>query len=270
VASGRLVRSPSVCDNSLRMCVFSVIYGVVPDCPVFVLTNRDESTERPSRSPRMFGSNENDTRWFGGSDARAGGTWFGINEYGLLAAVTNRKKESTPPNPRSRGLLCRDVLGHATAKAAVDWVLGELAQHAYAGFNLVIVTAKAAWVLEAADSTSATQLDAGIHSVSNGPFHAHDEARVNLAQSLVSRMVHEEQDWTAFLPRAQQICAIHSVDGAPGMCLHGENWGTVGSTIAAVARDPDRSQYYYAAGPPCRTPYVDYSDAFKRMLAGRV
>ena len=32
------------------MCIFSVIYRVVPECPIFVLTNRDESTERPSAS----------------------------------------------------------------------------------------------------------------------------------------------------------------------------------------------------------------------------
>ena len=250
------------------MCVFSVIYGVVPECPVFVLTNRDESTERPSVPPGLLTAGANGTRWFGGSDAKAGGTWFGINEHGLLAAVTNRKKKSTPPNPRSRGLLCRDVLGHATAKAAVDWVLRELAERAYAGFNLVIVTPSTAWIVEAADSTSAIPLGTGIHTVSNGPFRANDDARVNLAESLVTRMVHEEHDWTAFFPRAQQICAIHAAEGAPGMCLHGENWGTVGSTIAAIARDPRQSQYHYAAGPPCRTPYVDYSSAFKRIVAG--
>src|ERR1700690_11619 len=109
------------------MCIFSVIYRVISGCPLFVLTNRDESTERPTTLPRVSTSGQNGTRWFGGADARAGGTWFGINEHGLLAAVTNRKKEPLPPNPRSRGLLCRDVLGHATAASAVEWVVQELA-----------------------------------------------------------------------------------------------------------------------------------------------
>ena len=63
----------------------------------------------------------------------------------------------------------------------------------------------------------------------------------------------------------EQICAFHSAEGAPGMCLHRDHWGTVGSTIAAIAGDPRHSQYHYSPGPPCRTPYVDYSDAFKRM-----
>ncbi|HUE15542.1 MAG TPA: NRDE family protein [Planctomycetaceae bacterium] len=249
------------------MCIFSVIYRVVPECPVFVLTNRDESTERPSRLPQIFTAGENGTRWFGGADAKAGGTWFGINEHGLLAAVTNRTKDLIPPNPRSRGLLCRDVLGHATPTSAVDWVLRELSQHAYAGFSLVIATAEAACVIEAADSTCVTQLGPGIHSISNGPLTAHDDRRVNLAQTLVTQMVDEEHDWRAYLRKSQQICAVHSSDAAPGMCVHRDHWGTVGSTIAALARDPKQSQYHYAPGPPCRTAYVDYSEAFRGMFA---
>ena len=49
------------------------------------------------------------------------------------------------------------------------------------------------------------------------------------------------------------------------MCLHGENWGTVGSTIAALTSHPDEACYFYAPGPPCRTPYVDYSEAFRQI-----
>ncbi len=248
------------------MCIFSVIYRVVPECPIFVLTNRDESTERPSVPPQVFPSTPNGPRWFGAADARAGGTWFGINEHGLLAAVTNRKKNQIPAVPRSRGLLCRDVLAQERATGAVEWVMSELAQHAYAGFNLIVITAEAGWVVEATDSTSATRLTPGIHSVSNGPFRAQDDPRVNLAQMLVRRMVDEADDWSAYFPKAQQICALPAEDGRPGMCLHRENWGTVGSTIAAVAREPRRSQYHYAAGPPCQTAYVDYSDAFQAML----
>lgn len=248
------------------MCIFSVIYRVLPDCPIFVLTNRDESTERPSISPRVF-TTDNGTRWFGGADAKAGGTWFGINEHGLLAAVTNRKKEPLPPNPRSRGLLCRDVLGHASASAAADWVLDELSRQAYAGFNLVMLTAETACVIEAADSTSVTQLAPGVHTLSNGPLSAHDDPRVNLAQSLVAQMLSEQTDRKAMIGRAQQICAVPSSEGGLGMCVHGENWGTVSSTIAALACDSRQSQYWYAAGPPCRTAYTDYSDAFRRVTA---
>jgi uncharacterized protein with NRDE domain len=248
------------------MCIFSVIYRVVPECPVFVLTNRDESTERPSAAP---GPNtlQNQTRWFGGRDARAGGTWFGVNEHGLLAAITNRKKDAVPPNPRSRGLLCRDALSHKTAKSAVDWVRHTLEQHEYAGFNLVLLTPSEAWLIEGANSTIATQLEPGIHSISNGPFPSREDPRVKLAQSLVKKMVDEESDWHDYVARAKQICSVHASENTPGMCLHGEKWGTVGSTIAALTGASADAEYHYAPGPPCRTQYVDYSDAFREIRA---
>jgi uncharacterized protein with NRDE domain len=248
------------------MCIFSVINRVVPECPVFVLTNRDESTERPSLSPRP-NTLENHTRWFGGSDARAGGTWFGINARGLLAAITNRKKDAVPPNPRSRGLLCRDALGHKTAQSAADWVLAALRRHEYAGFNLVLLTTEEAWVIEAANTAIATRLEPGIHSISNGPLQSREDPRVNLAQSLVTRMVDEESDWHEYVARARQICSVHASEHAPGMCLHGENWGTVGSTIAALTSGPSDAQYHYAPGPPCRTPYVDYSAGLQKIMS---
>jgi uncharacterized protein with NRDE domain len=250
------------------MCIFSVIYCVVPDCPVFVLTNRDESTARPSLAPHAS-TLENHMRWFGGSDAQAGGTWLGVNEHGLLAAITNRKKEQLPANPRSRGLLCREALGHKTPEAAADWVLGTLRQHDYAGFNLILVSSTEAWLIEAVDSTTATRLHPGVHSVSNGPFHASDDARVNLAQSLVKQMVDADPDWRSYLARAKQICGVHATGDAPGMCLDGEQWGTVGSTIVALPTNRVDAQYHYAPGPPCRTPYTDYSEAFRQLATNR-
>jgi uncharacterized protein with NRDE domain len=163
--------------------------------------------------------------------------------------------------------LCRDVLDHATPTSAVDWVLRALSQHAYAGFNLVIATAEAACVIEAADSTCVTQLVPGINSISNGPLTAHDDRRVNLAQTLVTQMFDEERDWRAYLHKSQEICALHSTHAALGMCVHRDHWGTVASTIAALASDPKQSEYLYAPGPPCRTAYVDYSEAFRGMVA---
>src|SRR5580704_7437056 len=127
------------------MCIFSVAYRVFPDCPIFVLTNRDESTERPTLSPRVFESTAPEgKRWFGGADQRAGGTWLSVNEHGLLAAVTNRKTDLVADNPRSRGLLCRDVLEGATDQ----YLLGELTSGPYAGFNLIVLATYSADVFE--------------------------------------------------------------------------------------------------------------------------
>jgi len=253
------------------MCVFSVAYRVWPDCPIFVLTNRDESTERPTLSPRIFESTTpKGARWFGGADQRAGGTWLGVNEHGLLVAVTNRKTTSVPANPRSRGLLCRDLLECVSVKSALDRLGNELSDHAYAGFNLILLTARRAhaFIREVADETRMHKLKPGIHTIGNGHLNASDDLRVQRTQTLVEEMVRcGGHNWTNWVEQAKTICRTHADADKPGICLHGDGWETVGSTIVGLPLDPRQSVYHYAAGPPCRTPYVDYTVSFRGLFA---
>jgi uncharacterized protein with NRDE domain len=249
------------------MCVFSVIYRTLPECPIFLLTNRDESTQRPTRVPEVFRGSAGGAPWFGGTDARAGGTWLGINAHGVVAAITNRRKEPAPVDPRSRGLLCRDVMSFSTAAQAVEHVPRELSRRAYAGFNLIVLDTDSFWVIEAAEELRITRLDPGIHTIGNAPLGANRSPRDARVQALVERMVQEERDWRPLIKRAKQILGAQSSEGLPDICLHGDGWGTVGSTIAALPNDRDLSQYHYAAGPPCSTPYVDYSNRLREILA---
>jgi uncharacterized protein with NRDE domain len=247
------------------MCVFSVAYRVFPDCPIFVLTNRDESTERPTLSPRIFESTTpQGARWFGGADQKAGGTWFGVNEHGLLVAVTNRKTASVPAAPRSRGLLCRDILEGATDQH----LMGELTWGTYAGFNLILLAPYSADVFEHTDESIWRELKPGVHTIGNGNLDAADDPRVQRTQKLVEEMVSAEQgrSWTHCIERAKAICQLPAEDNLPGICLHGEGWGTVSSTIVALALDSTRSEYHYALGPPCRTPYLDCSPSFRELF----
>jgi uncharacterized protein with NRDE domain len=249
------------------MCVFSVAYRVLPDCPIFVLTNRDESTERPTLAPRIFEpATPNGARWFGGADQRAGGTWLGVNEHGLLAAVTNRKTATVPANPRSRGLLCRDLLESPSIEAAHGRLTDELSSHAYAGFNLILLSGREAFVVEFADGSRTHRLTPGIHTIGNGPFKAHD-LRVARMHVLVELMIQRSgKEWSDCVEPAKAICRQHADGDTPGICLHGDGWGTVGSTIVGLPVDAQRSQYHYAAGPPCRVPSVDYSSPFRELF----
>jgi uncharacterized protein with NRDE domain len=250
------------------MCVFSVAYRVFLDCPIFVLTNRDESRERPTLAPRIFESTTpNGARWFGGADQRAGGTWLGVNEHGLLIAVTNRKTATVPANPRSRGLLCREVLTQSSAASAFDWVHDELSTNEYAGFNLIILSARSAFAIEKADEKRVRTLEPGVHTIGNGQLDAADDRRVQRTQKLVTEMIRAARHWTDCVERAKAICGLHAEGDEPGICLHGDGWGTVGSTIVGLALDSREPVYHYAAGPPCRTPYVDYSTSLRELLA---
>jgi uncharacterized protein with NRDE domain len=56
-----------------------------------------------------------------GLDVLAGGSWLGINDWGLVAAVLNRHGSLGPEaNRRSRGELVLEALDHADAVAAAE------------------------------------------------------------------------------------------------------------------------------------------------------
>src|SRR5579884_2271185 len=99
------------------MCLLALFYRVAEDAPVVVGANREEYYSRSGEPPRLL---EGPLRAVAGIDPVAGGTWLGVNERGVLAAVTNRQKLDTPAQPRSRGLLVRELLTYPSAAAAVD------------------------------------------------------------------------------------------------------------------------------------------------------
>ena len=79
------------------MCLLALLFRVMPDAPVIAGANREERT-RGGDPPRVL-----DGRVLAGTDPVAGGTWFGVNEHGVLIAVTNRPKSSRRPIPAAGG-----------------------------------------------------------------------------------------------------------------------------------------------------------------------
>ncbi len=75
------------------MCLLALFYRVVEDAAVVVGANREEAYRRGGTPPQLHADR---VRWVGGVDPAAGGTWLGVNVYGVLAAVTNRRKDRRP------------------------------------------------------------------------------------------------------------------------------------------------------------------------------
>ena len=98
------------------MCTLALYFQTFPGYPVVVAANRDEYLNRPSAPPCALQR----VPWiFGGKDLQAGGTWLGVNQYGLLAGLLNRHTpEPNDPARRSRGLLSLDALQTSSAAEA--------------------------------------------------------------------------------------------------------------------------------------------------------
>src|SRR4030081_1347228 len=95
-------------EREPAMCLVALFYRVARDAPVVVGANREEFYARGGEPPAI---GEGPVHMLAGLDPLAGGTWLGVNHRGVSAAVTNRYREAVPPQPRSRGLLTRSLLG---------------------------------------------------------------------------------------------------------------------------------------------------------------
>lgn len=248
------------------MCIFAAIFQAQPEFPLFVVANRDESRSRPTAPPQLHASG-NGARWVGGSDLIAGGTWLGMNEAGLLIAVTNRAKSHVAASVQSRGLLCRELLRQASFNAARLEFDRQWNVHEFAGFNLLIFSREQAIVVEAGDEYRVTPLKPGIHIIANQGLNDLADPRVARARREVEAMYAASRDIDKWIHESKRIAALPTQADQPGLCLHRtKEWGTVSSTILALAAKPERSRYHYAAGPPCEATYTDETPLLNSIL----
>jgi hypothetical protein len=229
------------------------MFRLLPDAQVIAAANREEAYSRGGEPPRIL---DGPCRAVAGVDPVAGGTWFGVNQHGVLVAVTNREKSEVPGRPRSRGLLARDLLQCSTARAAIDLATRELGENRYAGCNFLCADRQGASIIHAGDWLRVRPLPPGIHV-----FTAHDvndsaDARIAHSRSwLGQRRFAGVPDCLAAM---RELCG-QTGNGGPSICFHGKLGGTVSSTLVAIGNSLAQSTYLHCQGPPDRGSYTDYS-----------
>jgi uncharacterized protein with NRDE domain len=246
------------------MCTLALYFHVFPQYPIVVAANRDESLARPSSPPVQLWPSP----WiYGGQDLLAGGTWLGVNERGVVAAILNRHTpDPTEPHRRSRGLLCLDALKHTSAATAIQSITAQPAVR-YNPFNLLVADPSAAYVVYTLDHTfQVHHLTPGVHLLTN--LDLNDPECPRIARSF-QRFLRVSQDLSARPTPLSDLCAqLHLLladhdtpldpraqDPRNGLCVHLAGYGTCSSTVLAYSRSEDRYAYFFAPGPPCHNTY---------------
>jgi len=239
------------------MCILMVIHRVLQDYPIIVAANRDETYDRPTQAPALLSDSP---RTWGGRDERAGGTWMGVNEHGVVVGLTNRRlhaEQEADPERRSRGLACLEALQGRSAAEAVISLTAQPPQR-YNPFNLLAMDHNhLVWV--AYDDEAVIQpLQPGLHILANGNLNDFETTRLHRARKLLQAA--DPTDLPALLPFLEQVCRDHEpgVQNRETICMHrdADNYGTVSSTVLALPADGQEPVYRYAAGHPCQTPYA--------------
>jgi uncharacterized protein with NRDE domain len=243
------------------VCTLTLAWQAFEDAPLVVAANRDERVGRPSEPPAR---RDWERPVVAPRDSEAGGTWIGYNDAGVFVAITNRWIDADLESDRSRGLLVRDALNHATAEDAVRYVERELDERAYDGFNLVVADESAALLVEWGGRARVRNLSPGVHVVVNVgadgdytiPGHRPDIGEQQAANAdgvLNSLQPNPGEDSREWLDRAAAVIADHEY----GVCVHGDGFGTRSSSLLHMGQDG--TTYDFAPGPPCETAFEPVS-----------
>src|ERR1700733_14914338 len=165
------------------MCLLAVFFRVLSEAPILLAANREESLSRPTAPPeRRAGT----PQMICGLDLVAGGTWLGVNQHGLVVAVTNRPFPKPAGTPPSRGILCRELLSLPTANAAAQECARQLATGGYAGANFVCLDSTSDYVVSNPGEVVTTVLAPGLHVLTNGQLDDEADPRIALARRLLT------------------------------------------------------------------------------------
>jgi hypothetical protein len=241
----------------------AILYRVARNTPILLAANREEYFSRVTQYPKI---QPGTPRVVCGIDRQAGGTWLGVNQFGLLAAVSNRPKAAVPADPRSRGLLCRDLLDRRNAREAVAHAVKELSSGIYAGANYLCADAKYAAVVYGGNRVEVVELTPGLHTLTNGNLDDLRDERHEFVHRMLT--LHTLDSAVTFLAVASRAFSRKlDSEGRRGVVLIGGEHGTVSSTLLSLGRKIQHSIYQYSPGPPSDYPYDDLSALLRQVLS---
>ena len=163
------------------MCTLVILRRPEHRWPVIIGANRDEMIGRPALPPARHWPDRPEI--IAGRDLLAGGSWLGVNDWGVAAAVLNRHGSLGPaPGQRSRGELVLEALDHPDAVAAAE-ALSHLDPAAYRTFNLIVADNRDAFWLRHADGANidAWPIPEGLSLIDSGELNRPNNRRVTLA-----------------------------------------------------------------------------------------
>ena len=222
--------------------------------PLIFASNRDEFYERGGEPPALREGEK--YQYFSPLDPKCGGSWLGVNSEGLFVALTNGVSQAGDKESPSRGLLVTDILGTADGLETAVEMVRDIELDPYPAFSLLFLAPEGIFCLEY-EGPGKTEK----HQEDKGSFFVSDNSDMEL---------YSFDRWSRFpwggnglearperlRGRLQNFCRQHRGFGGHGaMRKHGEEAGTVSSSIIIIDIEKGRLLNDYAPGAPCETTY---------------
>ena len=220
-----------------------------------IASNRDEMFERESLPPGRHWPDRPEI--IAGLDEKAGGSWFGLNDFGVVAGILNRTNSlGSEIGKRSRGELVLEALSHPDAADAADALL-EINENAYRAFNMILADNRDAfWIKhDGKEKVNCQTLPIGISMItaedlndSNSPRIAHHLKEIRNAKTPNPK----KNDWEAW----KKILSDRDyfIKGEPLTATNIETnhgFGTVSSSFLAIPQSlDDKPIWFFCDGAP--------------------
>jgi hypothetical protein len=249
------------------MCTLVVLRRPGHRWPLIVAANRDEMAARPWQPPARHWPDRAEV--VAGLDELAGGSWLGLNDYGVVAGVLNRIDSLGPAaGRRSRGELVLEALDHAEAARAAE-ALAELETASYRSFNLVVADSRDAfWLCHRDDGgDGGVELRALPPGLSMLTAHDLNDRTSPRIRDYLPRFRDapppdpDRDDWRAW--ERLLTSRVHDVGAGPFGAMNivtETGFGTRSSSLIALPSPDDapglEARWRFAAGRPDRAAYA--------------
>jgi hypothetical protein len=245
------------------MSLVAIVYHLVPEAPILVACNREEPSGHGIGAPSIQSGKP---RILAAVDGKTGGMRLGVNQNGMFAAAIPRRKYAAPLTPRSRGVLCRNMLRCGSARRAVDLALEEIQSDQYAGVNLVVADSESGWVIHGGNDSNACPLEEGLTIIGDRDVDDRSDERVRLTHRLLTLQMLDSP--VKFLAVASKVFARAPLPGGrTGMVIREKDRQTVNSTLLSLGKKPRDAIFQYANGAPDQSKYEDYSPLLRDILS---
>lgn len=231
--------------------------------PLLIAANRDEMTDRAWLPPARHWADRPDV--VAGRDELAGGTWMGLNDQGVAAAILNRAGSLGPSaGKRSRGELVLDALDFADAADAAEALAG-LDGRAFRSFNLIVADNRDAfWIRNSDDgAVDVAPIPEGLNMITSRELNDTTSPRIrNFLPRFRAAPPPDvsAEDWSAW--RNLLSSRVYDAEDGPTetMCIVTDRgYGTVSSSLLALPTMDDADAepvWLFAAGRPDEAPYI--------------
>jgi len=237
------------------MCTLLILFRPNNKWPLIIAGNRDEMKNRPWLSPGKHWPNSPNV--IAGKDLTAGGSWLGINKYGLVATILNRANSLGPSkNKLSRGNIVIDILKNNNIENALTYIK-TINNSKWKPFNLFMAdNKKAYWVKSnSKDKIEINSISEGKHFLDSQDINSDFSDRYNYNKREFKSLNHpipeisKWDEWINFLskvshPKNKPLAAMNISD------QYLKNYGTICSAIVAIPSGKKKSIFLFNDSSP--------------------